>query len=343
MKFNKVYSWSKPRKNRQYNNKLDRSIYSSNKIDQNYWGSHQNFWKWVRTFSDTTNPIKIISENESVNKFEQEYGLNTPAWIEMKGLNRKQFVVGMVKKHFPNVEFKDYDQIMEMGSIVSELGDFLIEIQTYYSLMSDIPDYADVKGLSEKEWKQLRDYRSLKTDKLRAVQRLNQQDREDCRLRCEGRVSAVMKELDTYKHNPLILIFDLRRKDLPLDVNQQISAYSPEENKLEVKTKSGSSVLTRTGLSTYFIIQYRKKLLEVYKEGGSVRDYIEKTKLDSFKGVKSVGVPGSLFHILTSTGHNVSIKPDGTLHSIQVFTDQEIKERGLYVPAEDTQGGTENG
>lgn len=328
-------------------NWIDKTTWYNSNIDKDYWVNKTKWSKvsgYMRKYSDIPDD-KIIgtSFDASDKSFSVEFSLNKPDFISLKGYTREGYVIEMVKKHFPEVEFRDYKQIMEMGSIVSELGDFLIELHSYYSIMVDLPEYADVRGLNEKEWKELKEYRTIKTEKLREIQKLNSKDRAECNARCNQRLANVSKELESYKHNGLIRIFDLRRSDLPLDVNQQISNYKPEHYKLDIKTKKGSRVLSRQNLTDYFILQYRKHLLEIYSENKDIGAYIDANKAKSFRGGTFVGRQDSLFRILKSTDQIVSINPDGTHRLIQELNSNQIKEMERYLGPDSIQDGTGSG
>jgi len=327
---------------------VDFTDWRNMEIDEKYWrrnNASKNQMKVTRKMSSKIEETPVIRTNfdEKSKTFTAEFKLNQVDWLPLTGLSRENFIKGMVKKHFPSISFRDYEQIQEMGNIVGELGAFLAECQSYYSIMVDLPDYADVKGLTEKEWSELKHFKQLKTEKLRTVQRENEADERAARKRSEERLRVVYEELDKYKHNAIIQIFELKRKDLPLDVNQQISNYKPEDHKLEIKTASGSRVLGRKNLTDYFILQYRKHLLELYSRGENIAEYIERNRVKSFQGDKSVGSADSLFRILTSTGEIVSIRPDGTHHLIRKLSQSEMKEHGRFYGPDSTQDGTGDG
>lgn len=233
--------------------------------------------------------------------------------------DRKEYIMDMFRLCFPGAPKRlEYDTLVDLSNMTIEFADFLQEVNDYYSLMKGLPDWTDSTMLNHEELREVKQYIGDVGLKTRIIEGEVQKIRMEAGEKIRQKLKEIDEVKEKYKDNKLCYIFTIGRKDLPIDVNMNISDYKEHDRPIVYKGKDGEDKThSRSSLSQMFINEYRRKLLEIHRNGGDVKKFVDDNRAKSIQGQEygrdnffSIG--DNMFYgtVTRFNGHNLSMQDE---------------------------------
>lgn len=166
-------------------------------------------------------------------------------------------------KKFPDKTNLDIDLIKRLASQSRGLKGWYLEVNAKYKSGIQIPD--NIKDLvSIEEYNQVR----LKVSDMKIELKNKQKELDEIakQYRAEQRkIDEKYKKLDHMRlTDPLLYCLTITAEDLPLSTRLMLENYTPQKGDMTRKQKGKQE-----------LIQYKRVLIKIYKDGGDVKKYVD--------------------------------------------------------------------